>query len=81
MFPIRQVCEIAERRQVTLAIDGAQAVGHVPVDLGTLDVDCYFFSGHKWCACTMGTGALLITKPYKERYVVRGSSLQREAVV
>ena len=27
-----------------LAIDGAQAVGHVPVDLGTLDVDFYFFS-------------------------------------
>ena len=71
MFPLQQVCEIAERRHVILAIDGAQAVGHVPVDLGTHDVDFYFFSGHKWCAGPMGTGALLITKQYKERLASR----------
>jgi selenocysteine lyase/cysteine desulfurase len=75
MFPLQQVCEIAERRHVILAIDGAQAVGHVPVDLGTHDVDFYFFSGHKWCAGPMGTGALLITKQYKERLASRESGL------
>jgi selenocysteine lyase/cysteine desulfurase len=73
MFPLQQVCEIAERRHVILAIDGAQAVGQVPVDLGTLDVDFYFFSGHKWCAGPMGIGALLITKRYKERLARRES--------
>jgi len=71
VFPLQQVCEIAGRRHIILAIDGAQAVGHVPVDLGTLDVDFYFFSGHKWCAGPMGTGALLITKQYKERHARR----------
>jgi selenocysteine lyase/cysteine desulfurase len=75
VFPLQQVCEIAERRHIILAIDGAQAVGHVPLDLGTLNVDFYFFSGHKWCAGPMGTGALLITKQYKERYVRRVSGL------
>jgi selenocysteine lyase/cysteine desulfurase len=75
VFPLQQVCEIAERRHTILAIDGAQAVGHVPVDLGTLAVDFYFFSGHKWCAGPMGTGALLITKQYKERYLRRESGL------
>ncbi len=75
MFPLQQVCEIAKRRQVILAIDGAQAVGHIPVDLRTLDVDFYFFSGHKWCAGPMGTGALLITKQYKERVESRESDL------
>jgi selenocysteine lyase/cysteine desulfurase len=71
IFPLEQVCEIAKRRHVMLAIDGAQAVGHVPVDLGTLHVDFYFFSGHKWCAGPMGTGALLITRQYKERLADR----------
>ena len=75
VFPLQQVCEIAKRRQVMLAIDGAQAVGHIPVDLGTLDVDFYFFSGHKWCAGPMGTGALLITRQYKERLARRKSGL------
>lgn len=57
------------------AIDGAQAAGHVPVDLGTLDVDFYFFSGHQWCAAPMGTGALLMAKQYKERHARRESGL------
>ncbi|MBA3753715.1 MAG: aminotransferase class V-fold PLP-dependent enzyme [Nitrospira sp.] len=75
VFPLRQVCEIADRRHVLLAIDGAQAIGHVPVDLGTLNVDFYFFSGHKWCAGPMGTGALLITRRHKERIASRESGL------
>ncbi len=74
-FPLRQVCEIARRWHVILAIDGAQAVGHVPVDLGTLDVDFYFFSGHKWCTGPMGTGALLVTKHFKAGHVGRESDL------
>jgi selenocysteine lyase/cysteine desulfurase len=75
IFPIQQVCEIAKRRNIILAIDGAQAVGHIPVDLGTLDVDWYYFSGHKWCAGPMGTGALLITRRYIERYACREAGL------
>jgi selenocysteine lyase/cysteine desulfurase len=71
VLPIQQVCEMARRQHIILAIDGAQAVGHIPVDLRTLDVDFYFFSGHKWCAGPMGTGALLITKQYKERHARR----------
>jgi selenocysteine lyase/cysteine desulfurase len=75
VFPLQQVCEIAGRRNIILAIDGAQAVGHIPVDLGTLEVDCYYFSGHKWCAGPMGTGALLMTKRYKERHARQESWL------
>ena len=73
IFPLPQVSEIAARRGVMLVIDGAQAVGHIPVDLSTLDVDMYFFSGHKWCAGPMGTGALLLTKRFKDRQARRES--------
>ena len=81
VFPLQQVCNIAKRRDVMLAIDGAQAVGHIPVDLGTLNVDFYFFSGHKWCAGPMGTGALVISRQYKERLARRkfGSSVAGSA--
>jgi L-cysteine/cystine lyase len=75
IFPLQQACEIAKRRNIILAIDGAQAVGHIPVDVGMLDVDWYYFSGHKWCAGPLGTGALLMTKRYKERQGRRETSL------
>lgn len=75
MLPVHQVGEIARRRNAILMIDGAQAVGHIPVDVAALDVDFYFFSGHKWCAGPMGTGALFITKRYEERLGRRESGL------
>lgn len=40
-----------------LCLDAAQSVGHVPVDLGRLDVDFLVFSGHKTLALP-GTGAV-----------------------
>jgi selenocysteine lyase/cysteine desulfurase len=67
VFPIQQICEIAGRRDIMVAIDGAQAVGHIPVNVGALAVDFYYFSGHKWCAGPMGSGALVITERYKRR--------------
>ncbi len=75
ILPILQVGEIARRRNALLMIDGAQAVGHIPVDLGTLDADFYFFSGHKWCAGPMGTGALFITKRDRQRLAGREAGL------
>jgi len=41
-------------------VDGAQAVGHIPVDLREIDADVYFFPGHKWCRGPLGTGALVV---------------------
>ncbi|MEU3821155.1 aminotransferase class V-fold PLP-dependent enzyme [Streptomyces sp. NPDC052644] len=40
-----------------LCLDAAQSVGHLPVDLGALDVDFLVFSGHKAMALP-GTGAV-----------------------
>ncbi|MGE0468296.1 MAG: aminotransferase class V-fold PLP-dependent enzyme [Nitrospira sp.] len=75
ILPVHQVGEIAGKRNTILMIDGAQAVGHIPVDLSALDADCYFFSGHKWCAGPMGTGALFITKRDEPRLTRRASGL------
>ncbi|MFF4383561.1 aminotransferase class V-fold PLP-dependent enzyme [Kitasatospora sp. NPDC001547] len=42
---------------VPICLDAAQGVGHLPVDVGTLDVDFVVFSGHKAMALP-GTGAV-----------------------
>jgi len=60
IFPIHAISTIARERDVIFIVDGAQAVGHISVDLSQLDCDVYFFTGHKWCAGPLGTGAMVV---------------------
>jgi cysteine desulfurase/selenocysteine lyase len=55
--PIRALVEQAHREGIVVVVDGAQAVPHMPVDLGELGADFYAFSGHKMLGPT-GTGTL-----------------------
>jgi len=54
---VRRIIEFAHARGVPVLIDGAQAAGHIPVDVAALDCDFYAFSGHKMCGPT-GIGVL-----------------------
>ena len=55
--PVKQMIEMAHRKNIPVLIDGAQAVPHIPVDVTDLDADFYVFSGHKIYAPT-GIGVL-----------------------
>lgn len=54
---IRAAAEAAHRAGALLLVDGAQAAGHMPVDVGRLGCDLYAVSGHKMFGPT-GTGFL-----------------------
>jgi len=54
---VRKLAELAHAKNARIAIDGAQAVGHMPVDVKEIDCDFLFFSGHKMCGPT-GIGVL-----------------------
>ncbi len=45
--PVRTIAGMCRERGIVSVIDGAQAVGHLKVDVQELDVDFYAFSGHK----------------------------------
>ena len=45
--PIAEITRLAHERGAIVVVDGAQAVGHIPVDVKALDVDVYACSGHK----------------------------------
>ncbi|MCG8601387.1 MAG: SufS family cysteine desulfurase [Verrucomicrobiales bacterium] len=45
--PVADMVSFARERGVETLVDGAQALPHGPVDLGTLNPDFYVFSGHK----------------------------------
>ena len=55
--PIKEIIEIAHKRNIPVLVDGAQAVPHMKIDIQDLDCDFYAFSGHKMFGPT-GIGIL-----------------------
>jgi cysteine desulfurase/selenocysteine lyase len=47
VVPVAEICALARRHGVPVAVDGAQAVPHIGVDVQALGCDFYAFSGHK----------------------------------
>ncbi len=55
--PAAELCAKARAKKIVTVIDGAQSIGHMPVDVRALGCDFYAFSGHKMAGVT-GIGAL-----------------------
>jgi len=58
--PVAAIGEIARSHGVHYLIDGAQAIGMLPVDVSKLKCDMYAFPGHKSLLGPQGTGGLFI---------------------
>ena len=58
--PIGDIADIAHENGALMLVDGAQAAGHMKVDLSTLDVDAYAASGHKGLLGPQGVGVLYL---------------------
>jgi cysteine desulfurase / selenocysteine lyase len=55
--PVADLCARARARGILTVIDGAQSIGHMPVDVQAIGCDFYAFSGHKMAGVT-GIGVL-----------------------
>jgi cysteine desulfurase family protein len=58
--PIGEIAGIARERGITLLVDAAQSLGHVPLDVQALGIDLLAFPGHKGLLGPLGTGGLYI---------------------
>jgi len=61
-MPIAQISALAHEHGALCIVDGAQAVGGMPVDVKALGCDAYATSGHKWLMGPKGTGLLYVAK-------------------
>lgn len=55
--PVQEMTDLAHEKGAIVIVDGAQAVPHFEINVQTLDVDFYVFSGHKMLGPT-GIGIL-----------------------
>ncbi len=60
---VRAIGKVLHDHGVYFIVDGAQAAGHLPVDLRDLPVDAYVFTGHKALFGIPGTGGFFIRDP------------------
>ncbi|UCD75543.1 MAG: aminotransferase class V-fold PLP-dependent enzyme [Phycisphaerales bacterium] len=62
VLPIRRIAGLCRDRGLFSVIDGAQALGIIPVDLHHLGCDFYATSGHKWLLGPKGTGFMYVRR-------------------
>ena len=64
ILPVKRIIAAVRSRkpEVYVVLDGAQALGHLKVDVGDLDCDAYFSSPHKWLLAPKGTGVLFVRR-------------------
>lgn len=74
VLPVKPICEVARRRGILTHVDGAHAIGQLPLDLHDLGCDFYVTSPHKWLLAPKGTGVLYVREELQERLWVNIAS-------
>lgn len=66
--PVRELAQLARSRGVRyVAVDAAQTVGMLPLDVGSLGVDVYATSAHKWLQAPKGLGLAYIRREIQDQ--------------
>jgi len=59
-MPIPEIAALARAHDMMCVVDGAQALGQIPVDVKALGCHAYAAPGHKWLMGPKGTGMLYL---------------------
>jgi isopenicillin-N epimerase len=75
-MPVTELIALAREHSALSLIDGAQAVGQMPVNVHELGCDAYVASPHKWLMAPKGTGLLFIRRSLQEKFWTTLASYQ-----
>ena len=60
VVPLKAIAKACHDQNVLVAVDAAQSVGVLPLNLAEIEADFYAFTTHKWWCAPLGLGALYI---------------------
>ena len=66
IVPIKEIVEIAKKKNIPVLVDGCQSAPHIKIDVRDLDCDFFAFSAHKVYGPT-GVGILYAKKKWLEK--------------
>ena len=72
--PVADLADIAHAHGALMLVDGAQAGGHIAIDLATLGADAWACSGHKGLLGPQGVGVLYLTPECDPEPLVLGGT-------
>lgn len=81
MLPVKEIAALARSRSILTLIDGAHAIGQLPLDMHEIGCDYYATSPHKWLFAPKGTGILYCRRGMADRlwcHTASGTWDQRE---
>jgi len=79
--PVKALCRLAHDHGASAIVDGAHAVGMVPVDIADYGCDFYLSSCHKWLLAPKGVGMAYIPESLEHiRPGALGFGLNKEGV-
>ncbi len=62
VLPVAEIAAMTRARGIWFHVDGAQAIGMIPLNLAAMGCDSYAASGHKWLGAPHETGLLYIRR-------------------
>ena len=73
-LPISRIGKIAKNHGLIYLVDGAQAGGHIPLNLATQNVSAICLAGHKGLMGLMGSGVLIFDEHTEIRPLMMGGT-------
>jgi len=66
ILPIKELIDISHSYGARVLVDGAHAIGQVPLDLTYLNPDFYTSNGHKWLCSPKGSAFLYVKREFHD---------------
>ncbi|MCI8497701.1 MAG: aminotransferase class V-fold PLP-dependent enzyme, partial [Clostridiales bacterium] len=73
-LPIREIGQLAKKRNLLFLVDAAQTAGIVPIDMQACGIDFLCMPGHKGLYGPMGTGMLITSKGPQLKTIIEGGT-------
>eukprot|EP00658_Telonema_sp_P-2_P013342 TRINITY_DN15055_c0_g1_i2.p1 TRINITY_DN15055_c0_g1~~TRINITY_DN15055_c0_g1_i2.p1 ORF type:complete len:456 (-),score=97.58 TRINITY_DN15055_c0_g1_i2:239-1561(-) len=61
ILPVKKLAALCKQHGVMVLIDGAHALGQIPIDVADIGADFYVANGHKWLYSPKGSAILWVT--------------------